>query len=350
MIIDMHTHFVSRNYIDLAERDPESAGAMLVRDETGALSLEPIGSQLPLGRAPLLPGIYDIEAKIRAMDALAVGVSAIAPPTFMFYYWAQPEAAIRIARIQNDGLAAVCQAYPERLVGLATVPLQAPELAVAELDRAIGELGLRGVEIGTSVNGLDLDHAVLLPFFERVQALNVPVFVHPNACAIAGGRASKYYFQNAIGFLLDTTLAIGSLIFGGVLERLPDLKLYFGHGGGFVPYQIGRLDHVGRVRPECAGLLPRLPSDYLRHLYFDSLTHSDQALAYLVSLVGSDHVVLGTDHPFDMGDYQAVDSVRSMAGLTGADRDAILGGNAARLLQIPTQREPGTVGSATMTE
>lgn len=333
MIIDMHSHILPRSYLDLVERDPQAARATLTRNEAGELFIKPQNYALPLGAGPFGPELYEVDAKLRAMDEAGVDVAAISTPTILFFYWTEPEEGLRFARLVNDGIAAVCRARPDRFAGLATLPLQAPDLAIAELERATQELGLKGIEIGTSVNGLDLDRPDLLPFFERVQALDVPIFIHPNAGAIARERVSKFYFENTIAFMLETALAISSLIFSGVLERFPDLRLWFAHGGGFTPYQLARLDHARAVRPECADL-PRPPSEYFRRLYFDSLTHSPQALAYLISLVGSDHVMLGTDHPFDMGQDHPLDFVGSVPGLSQADRAAILGGNAARLLGI----------------
>jgi aminocarboxymuconate-semialdehyde decarboxylase len=334
VVIDMHNHFIPQPYVDLARQHPEQAGSSLVLNKAGQWCVKPAGSDLPLGLIPASAELCDPETKLGVMDRMGVDTAVFSPPTYMFMYGADADLAMRAARSLNEQLATVCAAQPDRFVGLATAPLQAPEQAAAELERAVRDLGLRGAEIGTSVNGLNLDDPSLLPFFERAQALDVPIFIHPNTCAIEARRVGKYYFANTIGFLLDSTLAVGSLIFGGVLERLPRLKVYLAHAGGFFPYQVGRFDHARETRAECQGVISKPPSEYLRQMYFDSIVHSPAALAYLLSLVGSDHIVLGTDDPFDTGEDRPVEFVESIPGLDDAARRAILGDNAARLLGL----------------
>lgn len=335
MIIDVHTHFIPESYIQLAERDPEAARATSSRNERGELFIKPTkGCPLPLGYGPFDPGMYDVKAKLAGMDRSGVDLGAISAPSNMFFYNYEPAEALHLAKMWNDGVAQMCRAHPGRFVGLATVPLQAPDLAIAEMERAVKELGFKGVEIGTSADGRNLDAPEFFPFFERAQALDAFVMMHPSTCAICAGRAEKYYFQNVMGYMLESAIALGSLIFGGVLERLPRLKLYSTHGGGFMPYQIGRLDHVREVRRECRGLVPRAPSEYLRRVNFDSITHSPLALSYLISLVGVERILLGTDDPMDMGEHHPLRFIESIPGLDKAGRAAILGGNAARLLGI----------------
>lgn len=335
MIVDVHTHFIPESYIRLAERDPQAARATSSRNQQGQLFIKPMrGCPLPLGYGPFEPAMYDVGAKLASMDGLRVDVGAVSAPSNMFFYSYEAADALHLARMWNDGVAEVCRAHPSRFVGLATVPMQSPELAIAEMERAIRELGFKGVEIGTSVDGRDLDAPEFFAFFQRARELDAFVMMHPSACAICAGRADKYYFQNVMGYMLESAIALGRLIFGGVLERLPGLKLYSTHGGGFLPYQIGRLDHVRAVRAECAGLIPREPSAYLRQVHFDSITHSPLALSYLVSLVGAERILLGTDDPMDMGERAPLRFVESIPGLGKAERAAILGGNAARLLHI----------------
>ena len=335
MIIDVHTHFIPESYIQLADRDPQAARATLMRNERGELFIKPLKNcPLPLGFGPFEPAMYDVKAKLASMDGLGVDLGAISAPSNMFFYSSEPADALHLARMWNDGVAQICRAHPERFTGLATVPMQSPELAIAEMERAVTQLGFKGVEIGTSIDGRDLDLPEFFPFFKRAQELDALVMMHPSACAICAGRAEKYYFQNAMGYMLESAIALGSLIFGGVLERLPKLKLYSTHGGGFMPYQIGRLDHVRKVRRECANLVPREPSEYLRRVHFDSITHSPLALSYLISLVGIERILLGTDDPMDMGERTPLRFVESISGLSKADRAAILGGNASRLLGL----------------
>jgi aminocarboxymuconate-semialdehyde decarboxylase len=335
MIVDVHTHFIPESYIRLAERDPEAARATSRRNEQGQIFIRPTrGCPLPLGYGPFDPAMYDVPAKLASMDGIGVDLGAISAPSNMFFYSYDAADALHLARMWNDGVAEICRAHPDRFVGLATVPMQAPDLAVAEMERAVRELGFKGVEIGTSVDGRNLDEPEFFPFFERAQSLGAFVMMHPSACAICAGRAEKYYFQNVMGYMLDSAIALGSLMFGGVLERLPDLKLYSTHGGGFMPYQIGRLDHVRRVRGECAGLIRRDPTEYLRRVHFDSITHSPLALSYLIALVGVERILLGTDDPMDMGERTPRRFVEAIPGLDSAGRTAILGGNAMRLLGL----------------
>jgi aminocarboxymuconate-semialdehyde decarboxylase len=335
MVIDVHTHFIPESYIKLAGRDPEAAGASASRNERGELFIKPIrGCPLPLGYGPFEPAMYDVGAKLLSMNQLRVDMGVISAPSNMFFYSYEAADALHLARMWNDGVAEVCRAHRDRFVGLATVPMQSPRMAIAEMERAILGLGFKGVEIGTSVNGRNLDEPEFFSFFERARELDAFVMIHPSTCAICAGRADKYYCQNVMGFMLESAIALGSLIFGGVLERLSGLKLYSTHGGGFLPYQIGRLDHVREVRRECAGLIPRAPSEYLGRVHFDTITHSPLALSYLISLVGVERILLGTDAPMDMGERKPLPYIDSVPGLSKADKAAILGGNAARLLGI----------------
>ena len=235
------------------------------------------------------------------------------------------------ARATNDALAETVRAYPERLLGLAALPLQDPSAAPAELERAMRELGLRGAEIGTNVGGRNLDDQELEPVWAAAERLGAFLFVHPERVA-AAERLGSYYLRNLIGNPLDTTIAIASLVFGGVLERYPRLKLCFAHGGGFAPYQVGRLDHGWSKRPEPRVTIQQRPSTYVRKLYFDTILHTPDALAYVAKHFGADHLLLGSDYPFDMGPDDPVKDVESLPGLSETERRMILGETAAQLV------------------
>jgi aminocarboxymuconate-semialdehyde decarboxylase len=211
--------------------------------------------------------------------------------------------------------------------------MQEPELAVAELDRAMRELGMRGVEICTSVAGEELSNDRFRKFFAKAEELDALIFMHPNGFS-DGDRLSDHYFINVIGNPLDSTVAVSHLIFGGILDAYPNLKICVAHGGGFLPAYAGRIDHAHASREDCRQRIEERPSSYLRKLYFDTVVFTEHQLEYLVSLYGSDHIVLGTDYPYDMGMYDPVGFVDGASALTTGDKAAIVGGNAARLLGI----------------
>jgi aminocarboxymuconate-semialdehyde decarboxylase len=275
--------------------------------------------------------LTSVEQRIKDMDRMGIDIQAVSPsPTY--YYWAEPELGREAARLINNRIAEVVASHPDRFVGMGTVPLQAPELAVAELERLVKELGLRGVEIGTNVAGAELSDPRFRPFFAKAQELDILIFMHP-AGFTHGQRLAEHYFINVIGNPLDTTVAVSHLIFGGVLESYPKLKICLAHGGGYAAAYSGRFDHAHRARTDCRQVIKRPPTHYLRRLYFDTIVFTHHQLEYLTELYGSDHIILGTDYPYDMALPDAVRFVET-AKLTRAAKDAILGGNAARLLKI----------------
>jgi aminocarboxymuconate-semialdehyde decarboxylase len=251
----------------------------------------------------------------------------------MFCYWADARATEAFARMQNENVAGVVGRHPDRFVGMATVPLQDPALAVKELRYCRERLGLRAVEIGSCPAGRDFDDPALFPFFEACAELDVAAFVHPAVPLVGQERLTKYYFPLIVGNPLETALAASKLIYGGVLERLPQLRVCFAHGGGAFPFTLARLDHGWKVRPEGPAAIPRPPREYARRLYFDSLTLSAMNLKFLVEQFGADRVVIGSDYPFDMGAVDPIGAVAE-AGLPEAARKQIEGATAARVLGL----------------
>jgi aminocarboxymuconate-semialdehyde decarboxylase len=235
----------------------------------------------------------------------------------------------------NDGIAGIVAKWPDRFVGIGTVPLQDADLAVKELDRAVKALGLRGVEINTHVNGRNLtDPALgLEKFFARVQELGVVLFIHPNGFTDAQ-RLTDHYFNNVIGNPMETTIAVSHLIFDGVMQRNPKLKVVLAHGGGYLAHYWARMDHAHRARPDCRRVIKRPPSSYLSKFFFDTITFDPDMLRHLVDKYGADHVLLGTDYPYDMGEEDPVGLIESVKRLPRAEKDLIMGGNAAKLLKI----------------
>jgi Predicted metal-dependent hydrolase of the TIM-barrel fold len=243
----------------------------------------------------------------------------------------------------NERIAEICGKYPDRFVGLGTVPLQNRDLAVAELVHCVRALGMRGVQINPSVNGMDLTDArlALEAFFAKVQDLDVILFMHPIGFT-HGERLLDHYFNNVIGNPLETTVAASHLIFDGVMERHPKLKIVLPHAGGYLAHYWARMDHAWRARPDCRTVIRKKPSSYLEKFYFDTITFDRGMLKHLVERFGANHVVLGTDYPYDMGMEHPVDFIGGVPGLSAKDKGLIMGGNASRLLKIdynrPTRR------------
>jgi len=329
MRIDLHTHLVPEGWEDWAARFGGTQWPRLVRTDAC--------------RATIMTGekfFRDIDdrswspaRRIEDMDRLGIDRQALSPPPVMFCYWADARAGQAFARMQNESVAAVVGRHPRHFAGMATVPLQDPGLAIEELRHARERLGLRAVEIGTCPGGRDFDDPALFPFFEACHDLDMAVFVHPAAPLVGQERLTKWYFPLIVGNPLETAVAVSKLIYGGVLERLPALRMCFAHGGGAFPFTLGRLDHGWSVRPEGPEAIPKRPRMYARLLYFDSLTHSATNLRFLVAEFGAERVAMGSDYPFDMGSSDPVSAVGE-AGLGERARALIEGGTAARFLRL----------------
>ena len=277
--------------------------------------------------------LVDVGRRLADMDDMGIDIQAISPVPLQYYYALPPDLGRTATRLINDEIAAVAAAHPDRFVGLGGLPMQDPQMAVAELERVIGDLGFKGIELCTNVNGEELSHERYRAVFARAEELGALIFLHPNGFS-DGARLGDHYFINVIGNPLDSTVAVSHLIFDGVLDSFPWLKICVAHGGGFLPAYSGRIDHAHAARKDCRRCIKESPGSYLRRLYFDTVVFTEHQLEYLAGLYGSDHIVLGTDYPFDMGMYDPVGFVSGAASLTDADKEAIIGGNAARLLGI----------------
>jgi aminocarboxymuconate-semialdehyde decarboxylase len=284
------------------------------------------------------PKLSSIEVRLKDMDRMGIDIQAICPAPHQTYYWTDPAMGAELARAQNERIAEICAKWPDRFVGMGTVPLQHPDLAVSELTHLVKNLGLRGVEINPNVNGLDLSDGRLSldGFFSKAEGLGIVIFMHPVGFT-QGERLLDHYFNNVIGNPLETTVAVSHLIFDGVMERHPKLKIVLPHGGGFLAHYWARMDHAYRARPDCRVSIRKKPSSYLERFYFDTITFDPGMLGHLIERFGADHVLLGTDYPYDMGVDDPLGFIEKTRGLSAKDRAMVEGGNAARLLKIELQ-------------
>jgi aminocarboxymuconate-semialdehyde decarboxylase len=328
--IDSHTHILTEEAMRLLAKESPKVAPVLKGRGTPQATLE-VGGKVV--QDPMPSEIWDVDLRLRDMDANDVDVQVLSPTVFTFYYGQEPALSLACAAIQNEEIAAVMKRNPDRFLGLGSVPLQAPDLAAKELRRSMTKLGLRGAMIGTNVNGRNLDDPALAPFWAVAEELGAFLFIHPHG-GIFGERLGSYYMKNFVGLPFDTTIAAASLVFGGVLERYPRLKICLSHGGGYVPYQAGRFQHAYDVRPEAKAHLPNGPGASLGRLYYDTILHSKSALEFLISSAGPDRVLLGSDYPFDMGNLDCVARVRALS-IESDVRDLILGGYVRTVLGGP---------------
>jgi len=276
---------------------------------------------------------YNPDTRLVECDRDGVHVQVLSTVPVMFSCWAKPEDTLDLAQYLNDHLAQVVAENPNRFVGLGTLPMQAPELAVKELRRCMQDLGLAGIQIGSHVNGMNLDDPPLFPIFEEAERLGAAIFVHPWDM-LAKERMNKYWLPWLVGMPTETAIAICSFIFGGVLERLPKLKVCFAHGGGSFPQLIGRLEHGFEMRPDlCATHNTRPPSAYLGRFWVDSLVHTPDLLRALVKLLGTNRVCMGTDDPFPLGELAPGKRIRE-SELDGKTEDMLLAENALEFLGL----------------
>jgi aminocarboxymuconate-semialdehyde decarboxylase len=330
LTVDVHCHALVPEVERLVADRPEKAAEQARQVEfLGAASVDHNNKVMLPAAAPKLTSL---EQRLRDMDAMGVDVQVVSPVSVQHYYWADIDLAREIVRVTNDKLAELCARHPDRLVALGNVALQHSELSVQQLEHCVKDLGMRGVEVSTAVNGKELDDPQFAKFWARAEALGAVVFIHPFGTSL-GARVNRFYLSNIIGQPIETTIALSHLIFGGVLDRHPGLKILAAHGGGYLPSYIGRSDHGYATRPDSRSM-QHAPGEYLRRIHFDSLVYTHEGVGHLVSQVGASQVMVGTDYPFDMGSYDPHGLLESIPGLGAADRAAILGGNAARLFGL----------------
>src|SRR5437899_9572679 len=328
--VDIHCHYMNTEvaakvaHLNPAQHEPMAIYSNAATREANAKQVKERG-----------PKLTDIALRLKDMDGMGIDIQAVSPAPHQTYYWTDPGMGAELSRAVNERLAEIVAQHPDRFVALGTVPLQDSSLAIAELEHCVRKLGMRGVEINPSVKGMDLTDAKLGldKFFAAVQALDVIIFMHPIGFT-HGERLVDHYFNNVIGNPLETTVATSHLIFDGVIERHPKLKVVLPHAGGYLAHYWARMDHGYRARPDCRTVLKRPPSRYLAKMYFDSITFDAEMLRHMVRKYGPEHVLLGSDYPYDMGEEDPLALIASVRGLKRAERTMIEGGNAARLLKI----------------
>lgn len=330
MIIDVHAHLYPRAFMEAIAAEGPRHGVSLTGDDPPFLCFEGIRFWRYTGP------FHDVSLRLQQMDRARVDrqVLSIGPP---MVYWAEPETALRLCRIFNDEIAKVVRLHPDRFVGLAVLPLQAPDLALAELDRAVNDLGLLGVGIGSNIQGMQLDDGRLAPFFESAAARDLPIFVHPINPA-GHGDIHDYRLDLAVGFPYDTTIAAARLVYSGMLERHPALRICLSHLGGVLPFLRERIAIGFRVGKEHFGAAfgaSGPPEASIERFYFDSISYYEPALLAGIACVGADRIVIGSDAPFAVGDLErSVASIKTFAFLPERDRAKILGENALRFLGL----------------
>ena len=328
--VDIHCHYLNRDaaaklaHLNPSQYEPSVKFASQLTREVNVKQMQ--------DRAPKLS---TIEVRIADMDRMGIDIQAVCPAPQQTYYWTEPGLGLEVSRMINDRLAQIVATWPDRFVALGTVPLQNVGLAVAELERCVKQLGLRGVEINPNVAGRELtDPSLNLDrFFAKARELDIVIFMHPIGFT-QGERLMDHYLNNLIGNPLDTTVGTSHLIFGGVMERHPGLKIVLPHAGGFLGHYWARMDHGWRARPDCRTIIKKAPTTYLKKFYFDTITFDPEMLRNLIDKFGAAQVLLGTDYPFDMGEEDPVGLINSVPRLPSAEKERIMGGNAVRLLKI----------------
>ena len=326
MNVDLHSHFFPIEALSHPTKHQDKAPK--IRLQEGALTVTSGGGM----RGNLSEGAYDAEARIKALDAMSIDLQAISPSPILLFYWEDPAPAAYFSRLQNEAIQAVVKKYPGRFVGFGSVPLQNIAEAIA-IAREAKNIGLKGLEIGTAVGDKPLDDPDFEPFYETIQALDLLLFVHPLEDGIDTADPLTAMLGNVAHFPFRTTLMVERMILQGLFEKYPNLRLCLSHGGGLLAFNIWRLDHAYKLRPEFRKNISQPPSSYFRKLYFDSIVHSTMALQYLLQVVGADRLVVGTDYPMAMGDFASVQKINEL-NLSAAERDQVLGGNAARALNL----------------
>lgn len=327
-VIDIHCHRECAPAADFMKEAQAAAGKVAL-GHGNAVTRKVNQRQLET----IKPKMDFLDVRLGDMDEAGIDVQAVAIAVYQYYYWADADLGAKVSRLMNEELVEATSKHSDRFAPLGTVPLQDTEAAVQELRYLVQELGMRGIEIGTHVEGEEISSPRLAPFWAEVERLGAVVVIHTQG-ATHPERLQGHNFVNIIGHAFEATLAQAHLIFDGVMEQHPGLKIVVVHGGGYLPAYAGRIDHGWRAREDISEGVPQLPGSYLRRFYFDTMVFEPDQLQFLVDKYGADHVLLGTDYPYDMGEEDPLAFIGRAEGLTQEQVDQISGGNAARLLGL----------------
>ncbi len=331
--IDVHAHILPRDWPDLARKYGDDRFPVIHHTDDGRHRIYRDGKFF----REVFPKTWDAEERIADYERFGVQVQVISTVPVMFSYWAKPQHAYELHQSLNDHMAGVCHAHPRHYAGIGTVPLQSPRLAIQELERCMDQLDLQGVQIGSHVNDWNLDAPELFDFFQAASELGAAILIHPWDM-MAKDSMPKYWMPWLVGMPAEQSRAACCLIFGGVLERLPKLKICFAHGGGSFPYTIGRIEHGFRMRPDLVATdNPRNPREYLDRVYFDSWVADDRALRYLIDTVGISRVMMGTDYPFPLGEQEPGSFIEGLK-LAEPDQARLYHGTALEWLGLSASR------------
>jgi aminocarboxymuconate-semialdehyde decarboxylase len=328
--IDIHAHLTPQCFWRATENGGDWHTIRREKDAKGA-EVALVGNQRQVipPRARWTP-----EERLADMDSLGVDVHVVSPYVGFYNYQLDTAIATATARAINDEIAGMVKGWPKRFAGLGTVPLQDVKASIAEMERVMTQLGLKGVEINDHVNGRNFDEPEFLPFFKAAEEMGAVIFFHQAGETLVSARNKRYHMPNTIGNLVDRAVTFATLVHGGVMDECPDLKIVLGHGGGYTCYGIGRMDHGWQVRSEARTHITQPPSAYLNRFYYDCIVYTEQALRYLIDTVGIDRVVFGTDWPYDMALDWPVSWILGMKTLSQDEKEAILYRNLERLLKI----------------
>ena len=325
--IDIHAHFYPESYLKILGNLGESSPVSCLWSHPDGPIIRFWGGETP----PLDRTYYDFHSRVKEMDKQGVDVHCLSL-TQPMVHWAEPDLALSLSQSYNDACVEAHTAFPNRYIGLAMLPMLQPEAAIYELKRVANLPGMRGVYLSTHIEGYELSDPLFFPIYEIIQEMGWHIFLHP-VRVVDPARLTKFYLTNFIGNPTDSAIAASHLIFGGVLDAFPNLSWVLPHAGGTFPWLIGRISHGWGVRDECRHL-QRSPREYLRRFYYDTITHDQSALKYLIELVGADRIVLGSDYCFDMSYQRPVDVVMEHKEISEAERELILCGNAKHLLNL----------------